>query len=42
MAGHGRQAEIASLQKDAQRLIESKDFLARIATPTGSQKSTGS
>jgi hypothetical protein len=31
MAGLGTQAEIASLQKDAQRLTELKEFLAASA-----------
>ena len=32
MAGPGTQAEIASLQKDAQRLGELRQFLAQTAT----------
>jgi hypothetical protein len=38
MAGLGTHAEIVSLQKDAQRLIELKDFLAQCATPSNRRR----
>jgi hypothetical protein len=38
MAGLGTQAEIASLQKDAQRLTELKEFLAASANTSNRRR----